>query len=93
MRFYHDWIERAFRVEHQPGVARSWQRIEPDGSLIVLTDEGGFDLPSRDGPFLACHFSSDDELLGGPDPLPTRLALAVWLRARSTCPIPTDPRM
>ncbi|MBB3209580.1 hypothetical protein FHS27_005420 [Rhodopirellula rubra] len=93
MRFYSHWIERAFSLTHTPGIARSWQRVEPNGSLIVLTDAGGFDLPSREGPFLATHLSAHDELLSGPELLPTRLSLAVWLRSRSTCPIPTDPRM
>lgn len=93
MRFYQQWIERAFRVEHVPGVARSWQRFEPDGSLIILTDAGGFDLPNRNGPFYATHLGQDDLVLAGPIQLPTRLSLAVWLRVRSTCPIPTDPRV
>ncbi|OYP34224.1 hypothetical protein [Rhodopirellula sp. MGV] len=93
MRFYQQWIERAFRVEHRPGIARSYWRVEPDGTIIMLTDEGGFDLPSRDGPFLAIHMDRDNNVLCGPECLPTRLSLAVWLRPRSTCPIPTDPRI
>ena len=93
MLFYVNWIERGFRVSHTPGVSRAYMRVEPDGRHLILTDQGGFDLPSRDGPFQICIISDDDQMLDGPTELPTRLALARWLRGRSSIPIPTDPRM
>jgi len=93
MLFFIDWIERGFNVDHRPGVSRAWVRVEKDGRQLILTDLGGFDLPSRDGPFQACVVNGDDEMVDDPIQLPTRLALARWLRERSTIPIPTDPRM
>jgi hypothetical protein len=93
MLFYINWIERGFQVHHTPGVSRAWTRVENDGRQLILTDQGGFDLPSRDGPFQICLLNADGEVLDGPVLLPTRLALARWLRERSAVPIPTDPRM
>lgn len=93
MRFYANWIERGFRLEHAPGISRAWVRTEPDGRQLVLTEPGGYDLPSRDGPFQICLFGSDDQVLEGPVEIHSRLALAHWLRDRSTIAIPTDPRM
>jgi len=93
MRFYVNWIERGFQMVHKPGVSRAWVRLESDGRQLILTDVGGFDLPHRNGPFLICIVNRDDELSDGPVELPNRLALARWLRERSTIPIPTDPRM
>ena len=93
MRFYTNWIERAFGVIQKPGVSRAWRRTERDGTEIILTDLGGFDLPNRDGPFCAIHLDGEDRVVAGPKVLYSRLALAVWLRQRSTCPIPTDPRL
>ncbi len=93
MLFYLNWIERGFRVFHKPGVSRAWIRVESDGRQLILTDTGGFDLPNRNGPFQICVLNQDDEFTEGPVTLPNRLALARWLRERSTIPIPTDPRM
>ncbi|MEO1615484.1 MAG: hypothetical protein AAFV88_06515 [Planctomycetota bacterium] len=93
MLFYINWIERGFQVVHKPGVSRAYVRIEDDGRQLILTDSGGFDLPNRDGPFHICVINRDDQMVDGPVVLPTRLALARWLRERSTVPIPTDPRM
>lgn len=93
MRFYVNWIERGFQMVHKPGVSRAWVSVESEGRQLILTDVGGFDLPHRNGPFLICIVNRDDELLDGPVELPNRLALARWLRERSTIPIPTDPRM
>lgn len=93
MRFYLNWIERGFRMNHTPGVSRAWVRVESDGSQFILTDAGGFDLPHRDGPFQVCVIDSDDQMVEGPVEIVDRLALARWLRERSTVPIPTDPRM
>lgn len=93
MRFFVNWIERGFRVDHKPGVSRAWVRVEKDGRQLILTDLGGFDLPSRGGPFQVCVISRDDEMLDGPVQHSNRLALARWLRDRSSIPIPTDPRM
>ena len=93
MLFYINWIERGFQVHQQPGVSRAWIRIEDDGRQLILTDESGFDLPSRNGPFLICLLDRDNELIDGPQWIATRLSLAKWLRQRSNIPIPTDPRM
>lgn len=93
MLFYFNWIERGFKVHHKPGVSRAFIRTEADGRQLILTDLGGFDLPNRNGPFLICVIDRNDQLVDGPVELPTRLALARWLRERSTIPIPTDPRM
>lgn len=93
MRFYVNWIERGFRVEHRPGISRAWVRVEKDGRQLILTDPGGFDLPCRDGPFQVCMVSRDNEMLDGPVQLGNRLSLARWLRSRSAIPIPTDPKI
>ncbi|MDG2221961.1 MAG: hypothetical protein P8L85_11300 [Rubripirellula sp.] len=93
MLFYINWIERGFRVDHKPGVSRAYVRTESDGRQVILTDLGGFDLPSRDGPFRICVINRDDQVVDGPVDIPTRIALARWLRVRSSIPIPTDPRM
>lgn len=93
MLFYRNWIERGFQMVHKPGVSRAWVRVESDGRQLILTDTGGFDLPDPNGPFQICIFNRVDEVTDGPVELPNRLALARWLRERSTVPIPTDPRM
>ena len=93
MLFYFHWIERGFQMVQKPGVSRAWLRLESDGRQLILTDTGGFDLPDREGPFQICILDRDDEVTDGPTELPNRLALARWLRERSTIPIPTDPRM
>lgn len=93
MLFYLNWIERGFRMAHKPGVSRAWVRVEPDGRQLILTDPNGFDLPDRDGPFQICIINRNDQVADGPTELPDRLALARWLRERSTIPIPTDPRL
>lgn len=91
MLFYVNWIERGFQITQEPGVSRARVRVESDGRQLILTDVSGFDLPPRDGPFLICILSRDDELIEGPVAFSTRLSLARWLRERSTIPIPTDP--
>ena len=93
MLFYFNWIERGFQMVHKPGVSRAWVRTESDGRQLILTDTSGFDLPCREGPFQICIINRDDEVMEGPVLLKSRLALARWLRERSTIPIPTDPRM
>ncbi len=93
MRFYVNWLERSFWIRHTPGVSRAWVRAERNGDEFVITDPGGFDLPKRDGPFLVIQLNRENRLIAGPQTLKNRLALARWLRPRSTCPIPTDPRM
>jgi len=93
VRLYDSWIDRGFDVYHTPGVSRAWVRTETDGEQFLLTDAIGFDLPDHDGPFQIFHFASDGELIAGPVRLETRLALAAWLRQRTTIPIPTDPRI
>lgn len=90
--FYYNWVERGFRVQHQPGIARAFVRDEPSGEFLYLTDLGGFDLPDQEGPFQIIHFSANQEVLAGPTICSDRLALAAWLSQRSTIPIPTDPR-
>lgn len=93
MLFYLNWIERGFQMVHRPGISRAWVRVEADGRQLILTDTGGFDLPDREGPFQICIVNRNDEMTDGPIELVDRLALARWLRERSTIPIPTDPRM
>ncbi|MEM6469829.1 MAG: hypothetical protein AAF802_09780 [Planctomycetota bacterium] len=88
-----NWIERGFQIVRRPGISRAWIRVEPDGRQLILTDTHGFDLPNREGPFQICVISHDDELIEGPIELSTPLALARWLRERSTIAIPADPRM
>jgi hypothetical protein len=91
--FYYNWVERGFRIQHHPGVARAFVRDEPCGEFFYLTDTGGFDLPDHNGPFQIIHFSAQAEILDGPAICLTRQELAAWLSQRSTISIPTDPRI
>jgi len=58
MTLYDHWIERNFQVHHTPGISRSLVRIEDNGEHFLLTDVGGYDVPSTNGPFQIMHFSA-----------------------------------
>ncbi|MFG0288433.1 MAG: hypothetical protein ACF8CQ_09665 [Rhodopirellula sp. JB044] len=93
MTLYKQWIENGFEVQHTPGVSRSLIRIETNGDYFLLTDSGGYDIPNDDGPFRIMQLSRTGMLIDGPTNFGNRLALAAWLRRRSSIAIPTDPRM
>jgi hypothetical protein len=52
-----------FEVWQVPGVSRAWRREFEDGSFILVTDLGGFDLPESGGPYCPMFLSRRFQLL------------------------------
>ncbi len=68
-----------FQLCHHGGISRAWQRILEDGRVLLVTDEGGFDLPEPDGPFHLIELSPDQEMIGEVVRLGNPLALRHYL--------------
>jgi hypothetical protein len=52
-----------FEVWQVPGVSRAWRREFEDGSFLLVTDLGGFDLPESGGPYCPMFLSRQFQLL------------------------------
>lgn len=75
------WLMRiGFQVSHVPGVSRAFHREFEDGSFIVITDLGGFDLPEPCGPFEALWLSARYDPLEHIDSFASSRELARWIR-------------
>jgi hypothetical protein len=57
------FLDMGFSVAQTPGVSRAWQHDLIDGSYVLVTDVGGYDLPAPGGPFSGMHLSRRNELL------------------------------
>jgi hypothetical protein len=57
------FIDMGFSVAQTPGVSRAWQYDFVDGSYLLITDVGGYDLPEPGGPYCGMHLSRRSELL------------------------------
>ena len=57
------FVDLGFQVWHIPGVSRSWKREYADGSFLMITDAGGYDLPEPKGPWTGMYFSRRDEFI------------------------------
>jgi len=58
------WLRRlGFEIWHLPGISRAWRYDFADGSYLLVTDLGGYDLPEPGGPFSAIALTLDDELI------------------------------
>jgi hypothetical protein len=69
-----------FHVWHRGGVCRAWERLLSDGSYILVTDVGGYDLPDPAGPYSGWLLSAADSLLECRTLLQTPRQLCRWLR-------------
>ena len=52
-----------FHVWCVPGVSRAWRRFQDDGSYLLVTDVGSYDLPEPNGPYQAMLLTAQDELV------------------------------
>jgi hypothetical protein len=52
-----------FHIWHLPGVSRAWRYEMINGSCVLITDLGGYDLPEPNGPYAAIALSSTDDLI------------------------------
>lgn len=58
------WFLRlGFEVWHVPGISRAWRYDFADGSFVLVTDLGGYDLPEPGGPYSAMSLSAANELV------------------------------
>ena len=57
------FVELGFQVWHIPGVSRAWKREYADGSFLLITDAGGYDLPEPKGPWSGIYLSRRDEFI------------------------------
>ena len=62
------------------GVSRAWRRFQRDGSYLLVTDVGGYDLPESTGPYLAMQLSATDELVEAGSLIQRAALLVRWLR-------------
>ena len=74
------FVRMGFEVWHVPGVSRAWRRELDDGSCVLATDVGRFDLPSEGGPYSGLHLSREQELLEFVPLLRRSKDLHRWLR-------------
>lgn len=57
------FVDLGFQVWHIPGVSRAWKREYADGSFLLITDPGGYDLPEPKGPWSGMYLSGRDEFI------------------------------
>jgi hypothetical protein len=59
----HPFRELAFEIWQVPGISRAWKYEFADGSYVLVTDIGGYDLPDAGGPYVGLYLSNGDELI------------------------------
>jgi hypothetical protein len=69
-----------FHVWCVGGVSRAWRRFQDDGSYLLVTDVGGYDLPEPNGPYQAMLLTAQDELVEIQPPFWQASRLVRWLR-------------
>jgi hypothetical protein len=52
-----------FELWHSPGISRAWRSDLPDGSVLLVTDPEGYDLPPLAGPYVVLRVATDEQLL------------------------------
>jgi len=76
-----NWLHRLeFEVWQVPGVSRAWRREFADGSYVLVTDPGGYDLPETGGPYSAMALTATDELRELQPLFSTTQDIYRWLR-------------
>lgn len=68
-----------FEVWQVPGVSRAWRCELPDGSFLLVTDVGGYDLPDPGGPYSAIGLTRANDLIELESILPATKDLCRWL--------------
>ena len=76
------FVEMGFEESHSPGVSRAWRYQFADGSFVLVTDVGGYDLPPLRGPYSGMHLSAQLELLDIAPLVRSTRDLYRWLRHR-----------
>ena len=64
------------------GISRAWRRFQRDGSCLLVTDVGGYDLPETHGPYQATQLTARDELVEAQSLIRRASRLVRWLRRR-----------
>ena len=64
------------------GISRAWRYFQHDGSYLLVTDIGGFDLPELHGPYQAMQLTANDELVQIQPLIRRASRLVRWLRSR-----------
>lgn len=64
------------------GISRAWRRFQCDGSYLLVTDIGGYDLPETNGPYQAMQLTANDELVEVRSLIWRASRLVRWLRGR-----------
>jgi hypothetical protein len=77
------FVQLGFRVFHVPGMSRAWQFEFNDGSYVLITDIGGFDLPEPGGPYAVMALSRSDEMLDLQPFLSSARDVFYWFRRMS----------
>jgi hypothetical protein len=74
------FLQIGFQVWQVPGVSRAWHYEFANGSYVLVTDPGGYDLPELGGPYAAIALSLADEVIGHQERLRSTRQLVYWLR-------------
>lgn len=69
-----------FKVWQVPGMSRAWRYEFTDGSYVLVTDLGGYDLPELGGPYAVMSLSPTDELIESREWLHSTGQLFRWLK-------------
>ncbi len=74
------FLTLGFHVWHIPGVSRAWRREFADGSFLLVTDSGGYDLPEPQGPWSGMFLSGRDEFIELAPPARRMQQIVRWIR-------------
>ncbi len=74
------FVALGFETWHTPGVSRAWRYEFADGSYLLVTDLGGYDLPLPGGPYAGLCLSSRDEPIASATCLCGTHELLGWMR-------------
>ena len=75
------WFWRlGFQVWQVPGMSRAWRYEFTDGSYVLVTDLGGYDLPDLGGPYAVMSLSPTDELIESHEWLHSTGQLFRWFK-------------
>jgi len=73
------FLTLGFEVWQVPGVSRAWRLELSDGSFVLVTDIGGYDLPEPGGPYSAIGMRRSYELIESVSLLRETKSLMRWL--------------
>ncbi len=75
------WFWRlGFQVWQVPGMSRAWRYEFIEGSYVLVTDLGGYDLPELGGPYAVMSLSPTDELIESHEWLHSTGQLFRWFK-------------